>query len=119
MSKKISRPKGFKLGIFDWEIRYHTSPSDLHGETSKDTRHLDIFVNGYNEQVIRDTLLHECLHVCFEDITETVVKMDAKPDEIEEQITRLLTPRIHSLFAENADLRDYIFGKTLDKSSRK
>jgi len=115
---RVKRPTYFKLGIFDWEIRYHTSPSDLHGETNRDTRKIDIYTNGFNEQVIKDTLLHECLHVCFEDITETAFKMDSKADEIEEQLIRLLNPRIHSLFTDNEELRDYIFGSSLTSKKK-
>ena len=118
MTKSKSRPSGFRLGTFDWSIKYHSSPSDLHGETRKDTRQIDVFTGGYSEQVIKDTLLHECLHVVFEDIPETVLKMDAKPDEIEEQIIRLLTPRIHSLFTDNKSLREYIFNGKLTKGKK-
>lgn len=115
---RVKRPTTFKLGIFDWTISYLDVDGGLHGDTDKDTRVIRIFTKGFNEQVIKDTLLHECLHVCFEDITETAFKMDSKADEIEEQLIRLLNPRIHSLFTDNEELRDYIFGSSLTSKKK-
>lgn len=115
---RIKRPNSFKLGVFDWEIKYLDVDSDVHGDTDKDKRVIRIFTTNGNEQVIKDTLLHECLHVCFEDITETAFKMDSKADEIEEQLIRLLNPRIHSLFTDNEELRDYIFGSSLTSKKK-
>ena len=108
---RIKRPTSFQLGVFNWSIKYHSSPSEMHGETHRDTKTIDIFTKDYDEQVIKDTLLHECLHVVFEDITDTVFRMEAKSEDIEEQIVRLVTPRIHSLFTDNEELREYIFNK--------
>lgn len=115
---RIKRPATFKLGTFDWEIKYLDVEGDLHGDTDKDKRVIRIFTSSSTEQVIKDTLLHECLHVVFEDITETAFKMDAKADEIEEQMVRLITPRLHSLFTDNEELREYIFGSSLTKQKK-
>lgn len=115
---RIKRPAAFKLGIFDWEIKYIDIESDLHGDTDKDSKIIRIFTKGFNEQVIKDTLLHECLHVVFEDITESVFRMDAKAEDVEEQMVRLLTPRVHSLFTDNEELREYIFGSSLTSKKK-
>lgn len=114
---KAKRPTEFKLGVFKWDIKYYDSPSDLHGETHKDLRKIDIYTHNISEVVIKDTLLHECLHVLLEDITDTVVRMESKSEEVEEQIVRLLTPRLHSIFTDNDCLRDYIF--SVDNSKKK
>jgi len=108
---KRKRPTAFKMGTFNWDIKYHTNPSDVHGETNKDLRRIDIFTEGYSEQILKDTLLHECLHVVLEDIIDTTSKIEDKSDVIEEQVIRLLTPRLHALFMDNEDLREYIFTK--------
>lgn len=121
---RSKRPTKFKLGVFDWDIKYIDVEGDIHGDTDRDTRSIRIFTHGYSDQVVKDTLLHECLHVCLEDIVETTHKIDDKPDVVEEQIVRLLTPRVHELFMNNKDLREYIFNKPkpkkeLDKSRKK
>lgn len=116
---RIKRPVSFRLGTFDWTVKYLDVESDIHGDTDKDTRIIRVFVSRDNEQVIKDTLLHECLHVCLEDIVDTTHRMEDKPDVIEEQTVRLLTPRIHSLFSDNGELRDYIFGKSVDSKTKK
>lgn len=108
---RIKRPTRFKVGTFEWTIKYIDVEGDLHGDTDKDTKLVRIFTSNYSEQVIKDTLLHECMHVCLEDLVETTYKMDSKPDEVEEQLVRLVTPRLHFLFTENEELRDYIFSK--------
>ena len=110
---RIKRPTAFKLGTFDWTIQYLSVEHEHHGDTDKDKRLIRVFVKDSEEQVIKDTLLHECLHVVFEDITETAFRMDAKADEVEEQMIRLLTPRVHSLFTDNVELREYLFGSSL------
>ena len=116
---KIKRPTVFKLGTFDWTIKYLDFESDLHGDTCKDTKAIRVFVHGYTEQVIKDTVLHECLHVCLEDIIETTSKIEDKPDVVEEQVIRLLTPRLHELFTNNEELREYLFTKSVDKPVKK
>jgi len=109
--KKIKRPQEFNLGTFHWTIKYLDIESDCHGETLKDSREIHIIIRNKTEQVMKDTLLHECLHVVLEDIIEGAVKIDDKPDVIEEHIVRLLTPRLHELFTNNTELNKYIFGK--------
>lgn len=106
----IKRPEEFKLGTFDWVIKYLDIESDVHGETLRDSREIHIIIRGKNEQVIKDIILHECLHVVFEDIMDGAVKIDEKSDIVEEHIIRLLTPRLHELFTSNKQLNKYIFG---------
>src|SRR5690606_2646042 len=116
------RPTTFKLGVVDWSINYLYCESELHGEPHKDDRDINIFPRGRTEQIIKDTLLHECIHVALEHIIDTTSKMDDKPSEIEEQIVRLVTPRLHELFTNNVELREYIVSKgdkPLDKSKKR
>lgn len=108
---RIKRPTKFQHGVFEWTIKYLDVDTDLHGDTDKDSKVIRVFTKGYSEPVIKDTLLHECLHVVLEDIVETTYKMEDKPDTVEEQVVRLLTPRLHSLFTDNEELREYIFNK--------
>lgn len=115
----FKRPDKFTLGTFEWTINYLDVEHDNHGETLKDTRELNIITRSKSEQVLKDTLLHECLHVVLEDIIDTAVQIENKPEIIEEQVVRLLTPRLHELFTNNIDLRDYIFSKVVDKSAKK
>lgn len=121
MSVKLKRPTSFKLGVFNWRIEYIDTSSDLHGDTDLSSKVIRVFTGTSqgNEQVLKDTLLHECLHACLEDIVESAVKSEYKTEDIEEQLVRLLTPRLHCLFSDNVELRDYIFSKSIDKKSSK
>lgn len=114
----MKRPNKFKLGIFNWRINYLDVEHENHGETLMDTREINIVIRHKSEQVIKDTLLHECLHVCLEDVIDTAAKIEDKPSVIEEQIVRLLTPRLHSIFADNKELREYIFEKPIDSKKK-
>ncbi len=116
-----SRPESFKLGVFDWTIKYLDFECDDFGETYLSTKEIHIFLRKcINEQVLKDTLLHECMHAVLEDVVETTSKMsESKPEDVEEQIVRLVTPRLHELFTNNPELRDYIFTKSVDKSKKK
>jgi hypothetical protein len=109
--KKPERPTKFKLGTFNWTIKYLDIESDVHGETLTDSKEIHIITRNKTEQLMKDTLLHECLHVVLEDIVDTAVKIDDKPEVIEEHIVRLLTPRLHEMFTNNKELNAYIFGK--------
>lgn len=108
---KRKRPEKFKLGTFNWKIKYLDIEAEYHGETLKDSREIHIVIRNKTEQVLRDTILHELFHVVLEDIIDGAIKMDEKPDVIEEHIVRLLTPRVHELFTNNKELNKYIFGK--------
>lgn len=107
----MKRPTKFKLGMFEWNIKYLDIEHDNHGETLKGSREINIITRHAKESMIKDTLLHECLHVVLEDIVDTVVRIDDKSDVIEEQLIRLLTPRLLELFANNKSLKDYLFSK--------
>lgn len=114
----MKRPNKFKLGVFNWKINYLDVEHESHGETLMDTREINIVIRHKSEQVIKDTLLHECLHVCMEDIIDTTTKIEDRAGVVEEQIIRLLTPRLHSIFSDNPDLRNYIFQKPIDSKRR-
>ena len=115
---KSKRPSTFILGVFKWRIHYLDIEHENFGETLMDTREINIIIRNKSEQVIKDTLLHECLHVCFEDIIDTTSKIELSSGIIEEQIVRLFTPRLHSLLSDNPKLRDYIFQKPIDSPKK-
>ena len=110
----MGRPKSFKLHGYKWKIKYDDSETldgeDL-GMTRTDTFEVDIATKNLPEMTIRDTLLHELLHVVMNDVIE-VVKSKMSKDEIEEMIVRGLTPKIMQLFSDNKRLTSYIFTKT-------
>lgn len=114
-NSNIARPTSFRLGTFDWKVNYLDIESETHGETHKSTREINITCRAYSEQVIKDTLLHECMHVVLEDIIDTTCKMEGAASEVEEQLVRLVTPRLHELFTNNVELREYIFSNRVDK----
>ena len=111
MAKKkiINRPSSFEYENFIWKINYLNTENDDHGQTYSDLKIINIYIKNKDEQVIKDTLLHEVLHSCLENIISIITKIPESSDDIEEHLVRLLTPRVHVVFSKNKELRDYIF----------
>ena len=106
----MSKPRKVKVGYYDYKIKYiETNSADSHGQSSTDNKDIIVFNNG-NAQVVRETLLHELLHVIMEDVT-TIVFPDLKEedaDRAEEAIIRLISPRLMLFLKENKHFTRFI-----------
>lgn len=105
----MKRPKIFYHYSYCWTIQYFNKTSDDHGETMFDTKEIHIYTKGRDETTIRDTLLHELMHVAFEDTFEILDDMECKANDKEEHTVLLTTPRLMRIFTSNHDLARYIF----------
>jgi len=109
MAKKIKRPIQFEYENFTWKINYLNVEHDDHGETFTDTKIINIYTKNRNEQVILDSICHEINHLLLENIVPLLLTSNGSPDDIEEHLVRLLTPRLHVLYSKNKELRNYVF----------
>jgi len=110
MSKK-ERPLGFTYNSFKWTINYIEKGNidkELFGETFIDDQEIDIYTKKRSEIVIKNTLLHELLHVLLEDLIQAV-DTNKNLNDKEESLIRLVTPRLFCLLSANPTLARYIF----------
>lgn len=93
-------------------IGYHTYRIDfVNGLEDKGSADLDtkvIQINpAYPIPVIRDTLLHEILHVLlYESALSSCNTMD--PEKLEEHLVLLLAPSLLLMFQENPEVKDFL-----------
>ncbi len=100
--------KKVKINGFDWKIIYAKAKvADRFGETNLSSKEITIFSTD-NEQIIKETLQHEILHVLLEDIIPIIVKIS--DDEVaEETLIRLVSPRLFTCMKENPKLSEYLW----------
>lgn len=106
--KNIKRPTNFKHGAYTWKIKWLVETNDKHGLTLLDEKEIHIYLKNSDESTLRDTLLHEILHVCNEDIFD-VIKEIEDAFKMEESHVRLTTPRLMRVMTSNKELINYIF----------
>ena len=97
-------PSKIKIGCFNYSvIKNNNMMSNEIGQTKVDK--LVIELNPiFPDEILRETLLHECLHAILND---TFI-ID---DEVEEKIIRVLSPKIMQMMEDNKDLVDFLFKK--------
>lgn len=108
----MTKPTKFKYNGFNWKINWldKISPNpENFGKTELDMKEMDIYSRGIPDEVLKDTLLHELIHVLLEDIISIIKDADAPSDRAEEHLVRLVTPRMNMLFSENPKLRSYLW----------
>ena len=110
----MPRPKTFSFLGKEWKIRYrrtHTDGKGSVGLTDFERYEIDVFTKGHTVDGIKDTLLHELLHVTLNDPVRALYHPDTfmPTSRFEEELILQATPRIHSLFKENPKLTEYLF----------
>ena len=68
------------------------------------------FYKQDNEQVEKETLLHEILHVALEDKAEAIFNLDEKVKNKEENLIRLLSPSLMDILENKKLERDLFYG---------
>ena len=105
-------PKKVRIGCFSYDLKIHEQAVNqgTHGDTCLEKKLINIFNNG-NSEVSRETLLHEILHPAFEDIVKALFPelKQEEADEREEQIIRLLSPRLMQIFRDNKKITKFLF----------
>lgn len=105
--------KTARVGCFTYTIELHdASVSDNHGDTCLEKKKINLFDNG-NSEVLKETLLHEFLHTLLEDVLRTIKDIES-PAEQEEQLIRILSPRLMAWGQDNPELLDFIWGEEDD-----
>lgn len=98
--------KGFSYSIEPSKF----STVEVMGETCTDTKQIRINSHNNSLETLQDTVLHECLHALLEDIMESIDSIE-KVDDKEEQLIRLLTPRLRSFICDNPEWIKWIWKK--------
>jgi len=106
----MKKPTKFKSGYFNWKIYWSDEVAEeLYGKTDTSTKTVTIYKCA-NEQMTRETLLHELLHVVMEDKAEAVFNFDPDKKEYdkEENLIRLISPVLMQLLADNPELVKFL-----------
>lgn len=100
--------KKVKINGFDWKINYVKSKvADRFGETNMSAKEITIFDSG-NDQITKETLQHEILHVLLEDLIPIINKI-SNEEEAEETLIRLVSPRLYACMNDNPKLAEYLW----------
>ena len=102
-------PLKVRCSFFTWLIKFVKLTDGNHGYTDKVRKEIKIDKSD-PPQVQRETLMHELLHVAFEDCS--IIKQLDKEFEgdLEEELIRYISPRLaHTL--ENDEVRAFIWHK--------
>ena len=97
--------KTLKAGCFTYTVYFQPTDSD-HGATCLDTKKI-IVDNTKSLQCQRETLQHEILHVCSEDIA--ALKMEKFEGDREEDTIRFQSPRFMQILRDNKWAREFMY----------
>lgn len=106
----MKKPSKFKCGCFTWTINWSTDTAEeLFGKTDHSTKTVTIYKCD-NEEVTRETLLHELLHVVLEDKSDAIFNFEAdkKDYDKEENLVRLVSPVLMQLINDNPELLKFL-----------
>lgn len=106
-------PKILKTSGQNYTIIINKSTADKNmGETDRDASTIELWVGGgIKAERVRETLLHEILHIAFEDVVDIVSASRVPPFEAEENIIRIVSPRLFSILLDNPEVLSFILGK--------
>ena len=102
----MKKPTKFKSGCFNWTIYWSQEEADeMYGKTDHSTKTVTIY-KCKSDEITKETLLHELLHVALEDKAESIFNYDPdkKDYDKEENLVRLLSPTLFYLIRENPEL---------------
>jgi len=101
------RPKEIKIGCFTYKVKYKRTTGKNLGLTDLSKKQITIWKHD-NKEVLRETLMHEILHVLMEDVVASVEEKKDLEDK-EEAIVRLVNPRLFQVFKDNPNLVEFLF----------
>ena len=105
-SALMKKPVKFKSGCFNWKIKWsEETAEELYGKTDHTTKTVTIYQCA-SDEVTRETLLHELIHVVLEDKVEAIFNFDPdkKDFDKEENLVRLVSPALMQLINDNPEL---------------
>jgi len=101
------KPKSIRIGAFNYKIVYHRKLGQNLGEVDTNRKRIDIWKHESN-QALRDSILHEILHIIFEDLIENLEKMSCDTHDKEEFLIRIITPRLLQVLIENPEFVEWL-----------
>ena len=114
----MRKPTKFKCGCYNWQIYWSQEEADeMYGKTDSSTKVVTIY-KCKNDEITRETLLHELLHVVMEDKAEAIFNFDSdsKNYDKEENLIRLISPVLMQLIMDNPELFDFLSKKSKTRS---
>ena len=106
----MKKPTKFKSGCYTWKIYWSEEEADeLYGKTDHSTKTVTIY-QCKTDEILRETLLHELLHVVLEDKAEAIFNFDPDKKEFdkEENLVRLMSPVLMQLINDNPELVKFL-----------
>ena len=114
----MKKPDSFKAGFYNWTIVWSEEEVDsCFGKTDAGTKTIIIYKQG-NDQVEKETLLHELLHVALDDKCESIFNVEGSVNDKEENLIRLLSPVIMQIICDNRQLCHFLFGRTNERRGK-
>ena len=107
----MRKPLKFRSGFYTWKIIWSKEKTDeMFGKTEISNKTVTIYKQE-NEEIERETLFHEILHVVGEDKYDSIFSFEPEKKELdrEENLIRLLSPALMQVLCDNKDLARYLF----------
>ena len=113
----MRKPTKFKSGCYNWQIYWSQEEAEeMYGKTDTHTKTITIY-KCKNDEITRETLLHELLHVVMEDKAEAVFNFDPDKKEYDKERTHQTNiPVLMQLIIDNPEL--WQFQARLKKMSK-
>jgi Zn-dependent peptidase ImmA (M78 family) len=109
----MQKPEHFKAGFYTWTIHWSEElPDEAFGKTDTSQKRITMYKMD-NEEMERETLFHELLHVALDDMTEAIFgyELEKKDSDKEENLVRLLSPQLLLILTSNPKLASFILGR--------
>ena len=107
------KPDTFKAGYYTWTIYWSEEPpEEAFGKTDTTSKKITMYKMD-NEEIEKETLFHEILHVALDDTAEAIFgyELEKKDCDKEENLVRLLSPQLLSILTSNPKLASFILGR--------
>ena len=112
-SRVMQKPENFKAGYYTWTIHWsEETPDEAFGKTDTTQKRITMYKMD-NEEIERETLFHELLHVALDDMAEAIFgyELEKKDSDKEENLVRLLSPQLLHILTSNPKLASYVLGR--------
>jgi hypothetical protein len=96
-------PKTIKIGAYDWTVCVKTEPGDKYGQADFEYNHINVWMRNLTSSGHAvGIVLHECLHVIFDN--HGLGRLKRGKEEREEQIVLGFEAGLVSLLRDNPKL---------------
>lgn len=103
----VTLPRAIKIGAYDWAVVLEPGNGDLYGQACFDIRQIKLWPEALNNAShTAGIVLHECLHVIFDN--HNLGRNMRKADEREEMIVLGFEAGLVSLFRDNPKLVSWL-----------